>query len=42
MNPTWAPDGRIYFNSDRTKAWQIYAVLPNGTNLAAITATSTP
>jgi TolB protein len=42
MNPTWASDGRIYFNSDRAKTWQIYAVLPDGTNLAAITATATP
>ena len=42
MNPTWAADGRIYFNSDRTQAWQIYAVLPDGTSLAAITATATP
>ena len=42
MNPTWASDGRIYFNSDRTKAWQICAVLPDRTSLAAITATATP
>jgi TolB protein len=42
MNPTWAADGRIYFNSNRTKTWQIYAILPDGTSLVAITAPATP
>lgn len=36
INPHWGADGRIYFNSNRTGAWEIYAVFPDGTGLVQI------
>jgi Tol biopolymer transport system component len=42
MYPAWSADGRIYFNSDRTKAWQIYSILPDGSGMTAVGASTTP
>lgn len=42
MYPAWSPNGRIYFNSDRGKAWQVYSILPDGTDLAVVVAGSSP
>lgn len=39
INPSWGIDGRIYFNSNRSEAWEIYAIDPNGSNLVKITET---
>jgi len=39
INPFWGSDGRIYFNSDRTETWQLYAVSPDGTGLVQLTGT---
>ena len=36
INPTWGIDGRIYFNSNRSGAWEIYAIDPDGENLVRI------
>ncbi|MEW5826940.1 MAG: hypothetical protein AB1778_08945 [Candidatus Bipolaricaulota bacterium] len=33
INPHWGSDGLIYFNSNRSGAWEIYAVSPDGTGL---------
>jgi Tol biopolymer transport system component len=37
VNPSWGVDGRIYFNSNRTDSWEVYAIGPDGTNLTKIT-----
>jgi TolB protein len=42
MYPAWAASGRVYFNSDRTKAWEVYSVLPDGTGLVCVTAGAAP
>jgi len=39
INPTWGIDGRIYFNSNRTGAWEIYSIDPDGKDLVKITET---
>ncbi len=35
-NPTWTPDGRILFNSNRGGQWGAYTINPDGTNLQRI------
>jgi TolB protein len=37
INPSWGADGRIYFNSNRSGVWEIYAIDPDGSQLAKIT-----
>jgi len=37
VNPHWAVDGRIYFNSDRSGAWEIYSIDPETKTLTIIT-----
>jgi len=37
INPHWGADGRIYFNSNRSGAWEIYAIDPIEKNLVKIT-----
>jgi TolB protein len=37
INPSWGVDGRIYFNSNRSGAWEIYSIDPAGGNLLKIT-----
>lgn len=39
INPSWGVDGRIYFNSNRSGLWEIYAIDPDGSNLTKITET---
>lgn len=39
INPNWGIDGRIYFNSNRSGLWEIYAIDPDGSNLTKITET---
>lgn len=39
INPSWGIDGRIYFNSNRSGLWEIYAIDPDGSNLTKITGT---
>lgn len=36
INPCWGVDGRIYFNSNRSDVWEIYAIDPDGLNLTKI------
>ncbi len=40
--PAWSSDGRIYFTSDRSKAWEVYSILPDGSGLVSVTAGTTP
>jgi len=42
MYPAWSTNGRIYFNSDETKAWLVYSILPDGTDLLLVTPSTTP
>ena len=42
MYPAWSANGRIYFNSDETKAWLVYSILPDGSNLVLVTPSATP
>jgi len=37
INPSWGGDNRIYFNSNRSDAWEIYAIDPDGSNMVRIT-----
>lgn len=37
INPSWGVDGRIYFNSNRSDVWEVYAIDPDGSNLLRIT-----
>jgi len=37
INPHWGIDDRIYFNSNRSGTWEIYAVDANGQSLVKIT-----
>jgi len=37
INPDWGSDGRIYFNSNRSGAWEIYAIDPDDKTLVKIT-----
>ena len=37
INPHWGISGRIFFNSNRSGAWEIYSIDPNGQNLTKIT-----
>lgn len=37
INPHWGIDGRIYFNSNRSGAWEIYAIDPIEKSLVKIT-----
>ncbi|MDD5646106.1 MAG: DPP IV N-terminal domain-containing protein [Candidatus Bipolaricaulis sp.] len=39
INPSWGSDGRIYFNSNRSGVWEIYAVNADGTGLVKLTET---
>ncbi len=39
VNPQWGMDNRILFNSNRTGAWEIYEINPDGTGLKQITHT---
>jgi Tol biopolymer transport system component len=41
INPTWGVDGRIYFNSNRSGLWEIYAIEPSGSDLIKITGIET-
>ena len=41
VNPQWGVDNRILFNSNRTGAWEIYSINPDGTDLKQITHTPT-
>ena len=40
INPSWGIDGRIYFNSNRSGLWEVYAIDPDGENLVKITDTA--
>ena len=42
MYPAWSTNGRIYFNSDRTKAWQVYSILPDGSDATVVVANPAP
>ncbi len=43
INPDWGIDGRVYFNSNRSDAWEIYAIDPDDRTLVKITqVTETP
>ncbi len=42
VNPSWGADGRVYFNSNRSGAWEIYSVNGDGTDLTKITGASAP
>lgn len=37
INPHWGINGRIFFNSNRSGAWEIYSIDPNGQNLTKMT-----
>jgi Tol biopolymer transport system component len=37
INPDWGSDGLIYFNSNRSDTWEIYAIDPNTLALRKIT-----
>jgi TolB protein len=39
INPNWGSDGRVYFNSNRSGVWEIYAVGPDGSGLTKLTET---
>ena len=40
INPDWGIDGLIYFNSNRSDAWEIYSIGPEGGRLIKITETA--
>jgi len=42
INPDWGSDDRIYFNSNRSGAWEIYAIDPDGQSLVKITQAAAP
>jgi TolB protein len=42
INPDWGADGRVYFNSNRSDAWEIYAIEPDGGSLVKITQVAAP
>ena len=42
INPDWGTDGRIYFNSNRSGAWEIYAIDPVDKTLVKITQVAEP
>ncbi len=42
INPDWGTDGRIYFNSNRSDAWEIYAIDPSDGSLMKITQVTEP
>lgn len=42
INPDWGIDGRIYFNSNRSGAWEIYAIDPIDKTLVKITQVAEP
>jgi len=42
INPDWGPDGRVYFNSNRSGAWEIYAIDPIEGSLVKITQVAEP
>lgn len=37
LNPSWAASGKILFNSNRSGAWEIYMIDPDGANLTKAT-----
>jgi Tol biopolymer transport system component len=37
INPDWGVDGRVYFNSNRSDVWEIYAIDPDDRTLVKIT-----
>jgi len=39
VNPQWGVDDRILFNSNRTGAWEIYSINPDGSDLKQLTKT---
>jgi Tol biopolymer transport system component len=42
INPDWGVDGRVYFNSNRSGAWEIYAIDPVERSLVKITQVAEP
>ena len=40
VNPFWGTNGKILFNSNRSGAWEIYMIAPDGTGLTKITETA--
>jgi len=42
INPNWGVDGRIYFNSNRSGAWEIYAIDPVEGSLVKLTQVAEP
>lgn len=42
INPHWGIDGRIYFNSNRSDAWEVYAIDPDEGALVKITQVTEP
>jgi len=42
INPSWGVDGRIYFNSNRSDLWEIYAINSDGSDLVKITEAEAP
>ena len=42
INPDWGSDGRVYFNSNRSGAWEIYAIDPIVKSLVKITQVTEP
>ncbi|MFB6214523.1 MAG: TolB family protein, partial [Candidatus Bipolaricaulia bacterium] len=41
VNPRWAGDSEIIFNSDRTGSWEIFTVDLSGKELTQLTSSST-
>jgi Tol biopolymer transport system component len=42
INPDWGNDGRVYFNSNRSGVWEIYAIDPIDRALVKITQAAEP
>lgn len=42
INPDWGIDGRIYFNSNRSGVWEVYAIDPIDRSLVKITQVAEP
>jgi TolB protein len=42
INPDWGVDGLIYFNSNRSGAWEIYTIDPIGRSLVKLTQVAGP
>jgi len=42
INPDWGIDGRVYFNSNRSGVWEIYAIDPSDRSLVKITQAAEP